>query len=242
MTRTLFVSIVALVGSVPTYCAAEDQPRLPDVPWYDKTSGNLVPVFEPINDVTRPDRWESVTRPSNDRPPGPETHVLPWSGMGRVLIYLLFATGAVVLVRYLVSAKRGGSESLPTVRNQIPVTSSAIISDSSGGMDRASLLIEAKRAYQASDMVTAVQLYYAYQLHSLHASGIIRLMHHKTNRQYLDELRGIPAFHQPVSATVALCEAATFGGHVPSPQQFEGVWSQRDLFASDVTTSNGELS
>ncbi len=100
------------------------------------------------------------------------------------------------------------------------------------------LLAEARRRQQSGDLSTAVVYLFSHQLLELDRHHLIRLVKGKTNRQYLREImrnaRQPEPLHSTVRETVALFEAAFFGGHPPRESDFANCLNQIEEFSAGL--------
>jgi hypothetical protein len=95
---------------------------------------------------------------------------------------------------------------------------------------RSNLLAEAERSYRQGNYRRAIVFLFSHQLVELDKHQRIRLERGKTNRQYLREIRPVPALHGLVEQTMIVFERVFFGHRPLDRQTFETCWSRLDEF------------
>lgn len=99
------------------------------------------------------------------------------------------------------------------------------------------LLEEAQYLYENGRYSEAIVYLFSYQLIQLDKAHLIHLTKGKTNRQYLAEIRRLPALPKIVAHTMLAFEDVFFGQHDISKERFESCWGQRADFANHLQQS-----
>jgi hypothetical protein len=95
---------------------------------------------------------------------------------------------------------------------------------------RSDMLAEAERSYRDGNYRRAIVFLFSHQLVELDKHQRIRLERGKTNRQYLREIRPLPALYGLVEQTMLVFERVFFGHRPLDRQTFETCWSRLDEF------------
>ncbi|SIO08988.1 protein of unknown function [Singulisphaera sp. GP187] len=88
---------------------------------------------------------------------------------------------------------------------------------------------EAVRWRASGDYANAIVCLFAHQLLTLHRLRILRLKPGRTGRQLVRAIDD-PRYRTPVDATLGLFESVYYGHLTPSPEAFDGVWTQAEDF------------
>jgi hypothetical protein len=226
----------------PIRSGAEALRQLGDVPWYDAQLDELRPVevAPPRAPPPRPDVAENLVSRSKEDEKGDGqdgekaataagslfSYVMLLLGLGALSIALLVVLN--LMIRTFIT-RRGATSASDDVRSssrvdrieQLPVNLRRARSD---------LLGEARRHYEAGQYNEAMIYLYSYMLVELDKSQHIRLLHGKTNRQYLWELRRSPELRQLVAQAMIAFEDVFFGGHNLDRSRFEACYGALDAF------------
>ncbi|MCU0958650.1 MAG: DUF4129 domain-containing protein [Pirellulaceae bacterium] len=211
-----------------------------DLPWYDPDRNVLrrLDVRPSGDDARRRSSWASErSAPDDARWEGSRAwiarvlQIAAWVVLGGLLAGLVWALGRAGWRRGAGSAPQGGGDAAPAAAARLedlpPVAAP----------DAQDLLAAARRCHAAGDFGRAIVLLYGHQLQQLDRHHLIRLAKGKTNRQYLNELRGRTHLHTMLGDTVRAFEGSYFGGHVLSRAQFEACWAHVDAFHRELESA-----
>jgi len=208
-------------------------------PWYDRETGDLRRLeVEPTNPNPNPSNPDWQARQAAARNPwnfawlGPLMRALVWVFWG--LIVGLIALVIWLMVKAFLMSEAGVAVGGGTLDDEEDARRDAYrIEQLPFRLDksnRADLLSEARRLYEAGDFRGAIIYLFSYQLLLLDRHHLIRLARGKTNRQYLRETRGFRQIARMLEQVMVPFEDVFFGDHDLERERFESVWNRLPEF------------
>lgn len=215
-------------------------------PWYDAESDSVQRIEFQQRPEARSKNRNDIPLADVKPPPTPTNNLnlnmnAGWlEGLG-VVVWVVFGILLLLLIGVLVWAFLRLENKQEQDEELIPRRSMAdSIKQLPFDIDptTANFLQLAQAHYAEGDFRQAIVALFSHVLVSLDQKGLVRLRKGKTNRQYLRELgphRPLASYYQQVMVPF---EAAFFGDHDISKQEFEQCWSQLDQFQSGVDNSS----
>ena len=215
--------------------------------WFDAKTGNITPVAVRKNEIDVSDRHSSVATPEPgtnsawwDSLSGSLSNVFSWLFEGWLTILGVFLVLLALVAGFLVwrhGSKGGGFFRSREAKDLLAhEREKAKIQDLPFEIEQTAmgLLGQAAKLRAAGEYSKAIVYLFSHVLVEMDGARCIRLTRGKTNRIYLQELRGREMLKSFTNQLVQAFEFAFFGKHQLSQELFEAIWQQLPVFEESL--------
>lgn len=215
--------------------------------WFDAKTGNITPVAVRKNEIDVSDRHSSVATPEPrtnsawwDSLSGSLSNVFSWLFEGWLTILGVFLVLLAIVAGFLLWRYGSNGDGFFRSREAKDLLAhereKAKIQDLPFEIEQTAmgLLGQAAKLRAAGDYSKAIVYLFSHVLVEMDGARCIRLTRGKTNRIYLQELRGREMLKSFTNQLVQAFEFAFFGKHQLSQESFEAIWQQLPVFEESL--------